>query len=321
MLTGERTRTGLETPLNWIFASEANVKIVRELVLARSPLSKAELARRTGVSLPGVLKAVVRLFDTGLVEAIGTGGRQVLAIREAHPLRGALDLLFATEALHQHQLEADVARVIGEADPPVRSAWLDESGRDRPSAPVGLHVLVSSGDVRAAQDALRPRLAKLSARFGVLLELHVRTAPDVAALRAEERERLKNVVPLHGLNPVLLLRDPQAVPKRTRTVRIHLAREAQSLKRASWIVRLLDRDPALPKRASRWIVHRMHTASEREVADLQEWLDLLQSAPIATLQYVLLRVDERSDRLRQTNPFIMVLSHEERIRMVEETAE
>jgi len=321
MLKGDRVRSGLETPLNWIFSSEANVKIVRELVLAKGPLAKSELARRTGISLPGVLKAVARLFDTGLIEAVGTGGRQVIAIREEHPLCGALDLLFATEMLQRQTLMADVARVVAKADPPVRSAWLDESGRDRPSAPAGLHVLVGSGDVRAVQDALRPRLAKLSARFGVTLELHAWTAPDIAALSAEMREWLMDAVPLHGPNPVLAVPDPKAAPKRGRVTRTHVDREMKSLKRASWIVRLLDRDPALPKRARRWIVHRMHTASEREAADLQEWLDLLESAPIATLQYVLLRVDERSDRLRQSNPFIMVLSHEERVLMVKETAE
>jgi hypothetical protein len=67
------------------------------------------------------------------------------------------------------------------------------------------------------------------------------------------------------------------------------------------------------------VVHRLHTAPARESADLRDWLHLLDSASIPSIQYVLLRVDERSDRLRQTNPFIKALSSEERRRMVEET--
>jgi hypothetical protein len=182
-----------------------------------------------------------------------------------------------------------------------------------------VHVLANSADVRGVQDALRPELAELSVQFGVSLELYVRTVPDILALSPDELERLKAVAPLYGPNPVALAADARTAAKPRRGARTHVDREAESLKRALWIVRRLDYDPALPQRARRWIVQRIHSASERETADLQEWLYLLESAPIPTLQYVLLRVDERSDRLRQTNPFIMVLSNEERTRMVEET--
>ncbi|HEU4558464.1 MAG TPA: hypothetical protein VFS20_11465, partial [Longimicrobium sp.] len=202
----------------------------------------------------------------------------------------------------------------------VRSAWIDERGRLRPEVPLTVGVLAASAEVSAVQDELRGRLAELSARFGVTLELSVMTVADISALSAKERARLENTVPLYGPGPVQLAASAARDTSPTRRSRTHADREGQSLRRAMWIVRLLDRDPALPEKASSWIVHRLHTASPREEADLREWLNLLTSAPISTLQYVLLRTDERSARLRQTNPFIMALSAQERTRMVRETA-
>lgn len=319
MQIGERSRTALETPLNWVFSSEANVRILRELSLAGSPLSKSEIARRSGISLGGVVKALPRLFDTSVVVPVGTGRRQIVAIRDEHPLSGTLRLLFRTEALQKQHLVAELTNMLAKSEVPIRSAWLDESRRTSPRAPLAVGVLAGSADVSAIQDALRPKLAELSMQLGVSLELSVHTLPDLATLSPGDRERLKNVAPLYGPNPVLFSPDAEA-PRPRRLSTTHADREAESLRRAMWVVDMLDRDPALPDRAQSWIVHRLRTASQREAADLQEWLHLLEGAPIPTLQYVLLRVDERSNRLRQTNPFIMALSSEERARMVKETA-
>jgi hypothetical protein len=283
------------------------------------PLTKVEIARRSGVSLAGVVKALPRLLDTALVSPIGTGRRQVIAMRDAHPLAGMLHLLFRTEALQKQQLSAELTRMVAESRLAIRSAWIDEASRSTPRAPLTVGVLAGSGDVTAIQDELRPRLAEVSARFGVTLELAVRTVPDIAALTATERERLERVVPLYGPHPVPLAEAPHRAqqPKAART---HAERESQSLRRAMWIARLLDRDPSLPQRARTSVVHRLREAAAREAADLKEWLHLLDTAPISTLQYVLLRIDERSDRLRQTNPFIMALTPDERRRMNNEEA-
>jgi hypothetical protein len=319
MQIGESRRSVLETPLNWIFSSEANVRILRELCLSGSPLSKTEIARRSGISTAGVVKALPRLFDTGTIAAVGTGSRQVIAIREAHPLTSTLQLLFRIEALEKKQLTDELAQMVSRSSYSIKSAWLDEGTQPSPNAPLSFGVIGSSEHVSAIQDELRDGLAELSGRFGVTLELTVRTVPDIAAVPAAERERLENVTMVYGPNPLLLAGSSTSEPRPPRKARLHVQREDQSLRRAMWIVRMLDRDPTLPQRARTWVVHRLQTTSPREVADLREWLLLLESAPISTIQYVLLRVDERSARLRQTNPFIMSLTPDERRRMVEET--
>lgn len=320
MQIGRQSRTALETPLNSIFSSEANVRILRELLLAGAPLSKSAIASRAGVSLGGVVKALPRLFQTGLVHSLGTGGRQQVAIRSEHPLSGTLGMLFRTEALQKQQLVSDLTHLLANVAPPVTSAWLDEESWTGPRVPLGLNVVTGSADVSTLQDELRPALAEISGRFGVSLELYVRTAPDLALLSSDERERLKAVTTLYGPNPVLFSPGAERSPVGRSGARTHADREAESLRRAMWIVDLLDRDPALPQRGRRWIVHRLQTASEREAADLREWLSILETAPIPTLQYLLLRVDERSDRLRQTNPLIMALTPDEKARMEKETA-
>ena len=320
MQIGKKSRTALEAPLNSIFSSEANVRILRELLLAEAPLSKSAIASRSGVSLGGVVKALPRLFATGLVQPVGTGGRQQVAIRSEHPLSGTVGMLFRTEALQKQQLISELTHLLTTVGPPVRSAWLDEEGWTGPLVPLRLEVLAGSSDVSSLQDELRPRLAELSARFAVLLELSVRTAADLALLSSDQQERLKTITPVYGANPLLLSPDAGGSPSRRSAARTHADREAESLRRAMWIADLLDRDPTLPQRARRWVVHRLYTASERESADLGEWLAMLETAPIPTLQYVLLRVDERSDRLRQTNPFVMALTPDEKARMAKETA-
>jgi hypothetical protein len=87
---------------------------------------------------------------------------------------------------------------------------------------------------------------------------------------------------------------------------------------AAWIAQRLDRDPSLPKRARSWLVHRLHDASEREAEELNEWLRLLDTASITRLQYVLRDAGERSTRMRQSNPFVPVLTEAERREMREE---
>jgi hypothetical protein len=316
---GSSSRSSLETPLNWILSNESSVRILRELFLSSSPLSKSEIAHRAGISLAGVVKALPRLFDTGIVMPVSTGARQAVALRDAHPLKGTLQILYTTEALQRQQLTTELTQLISRSPLEISSAWLDESTRTGPSAPVTIGVLTSSAEVRSVQDSLRPEIAKLAGTFGVTLELTVRTVPDILALSPDERERLGDVTPLYGPDPLLLSAGSGSEPPPPRRGTTHSDRETQSLHRAMWVVRLLDRDPGLPGRARSWVVHRLHTAPARESADLRDWLHLLDSASIPSIQYVLLRVDERSDRLRQTNPFIKALSSEERRRMVEET--
>lgn len=319
MQIGVASRGSLETPLNWILSSESSVRILRELFLSSSPRSKSEIAHRAGISLAGVVKALPRLYDTGIVMPVGTGTRQAVAIRDAHPLKGTLEILFKTEALQKQQLSTALTQLINRSGLDIRSAWLDETTRTGPSAPVTIGVLTSSAEVTSVQDSLRPEIARLAERFGVTLELSVRTMPDILALSPVERERLGDVTALYGPDPLRLLSGAASEPAPQRRGATHADRETQSLHRAMWIVRLLDRDPGLPGRARSWVVHRLHTAPARESSDLRDWLYLLDSASIPGIQYVLLRVDEKSDRLRQTNPFLMALSSEERKRMVAET--
>jgi hypothetical protein len=87
---------------------------------------------------------------------------------------------------------------------------------------------------------------------------------------------------------------------------------------AAWIAQRLDRDPSLPRRARSWLVHRLHDASDREVEELNEWVRLLDTASIPRLQYVLRDAGERSTRLRQSNPFVPILTEAERTAMREE---
>ena len=55
----------------------SHVRILRVLSESEHPLPPGELARATRLNLSGVLRAIDRLAQLGIVRALGAGGRRV----------------------------------------------------------------------------------------------------------------------------------------------------------------------------------------------------------------------------------------------------
>lgn len=317
------TQSALRAPLNWILAAEGNVRILRALLHTQEPLSRVELADRAGLSLPGVSSALGKLQKTGIVESVGTGARQSVRVRTEHPLSATLRVLFASEALRYEALVDEIREMLTTLHVQVRAAWLEEAGKNEPapSAPVWIGLLVDARDVAPASTAVQERVGSIQQRYDVTLLARTVTRADLETMDAEENGALADAVPILGPHPASYLHSsspPQrsaAAPEHTS----HAAVDWRSLRTARWIAERLDRDPALPKRARSWLVHRMHHASSREAHELTQWLHLLETASIPRIQYILLDPGERASRLRQSNPFVPALSEEERKRLEEDT--
>jgi hypothetical protein len=94
---------------------------------------------------------------------------------------------------------------------------------------------------------------------------------------------------------------------------MHARREIQSLEIHCRIARLLTRDPqrvigkALHNLNS-WIQLHRNTALE---AVYQEWLGILETRPPAEIAALLIAGDEGAIRLRQSSPFVGILSPQE----------
>lgn len=302
--------------MNGIVGSEAAVRTLRELVLAGVPLARSEVARRSGLSLPGAVGALEKLRAAGVVESVGTGNRQTVQLRAGHPLSSILQALFHQEASRLPALMDELRALVEGMHPGTRAAWIEgpvAEGGDRPGEPLVLGFLAGSRDVSRLASALRGALPPIERGYDVSVEVRGRTEADLATLSAEGARILRGAQVLLGPHPTSYLDSKEDGPAEVaRVSTAHAGYDYQALLAAAWIAQRLDRDPSLPKRARSWLVHRLHDASEREAAELGEWVSLLDTASIPRLQYVLRDAGERSTRLRQSNPFVPVLTETER---------
>lgn len=158
-------------------------------------------------------------------------------------------------------------------------------------------------------EALRDRLAALEREADVTIEVRARTQADLKALPDAEREALAGAIPLFGV-PVKAFVAPDRL--RRRAARTHGDLDAQGLAYASAIAERLPTEPELIGRALDWVRARLADASPGEVRELREWERILGSTTPARLRRFLLHPGERATRLRQSNPFLAVLTEGER---------
>jgi DNA-binding Lrp family transcriptional regulator len=312
------TQTGDLNPfgtlLDRVFGSEASVRIVRELCAAGVPLGRAEVARRTGLSLPGVGYAVRKLHMAGVVELVGSGARQSVQLRPRHPLAAHLGMLFFVERSYGVAVLDRLREAVAAVSPAPRAAWLEPG--DSPAAAAVLTVVVSAREVAAVREQLRRPLAELQDDLDVAVEARVLTKADVEAADEDTTERWRRATPVFGPAPAGSEADaPSATGRRT-----HGDRDMAALQRAIWVAQRLERDPTLLRRARQWLVTHIPTASPREEHELREWMGVIDGSPVPRIQHVLADPGERGRRLRQSNPFIPVLSERERTQMRKDLA-
>ncbi|HET6228958.1 MAG TPA: hypothetical protein VFE05_02700 [Longimicrobiaceae bacterium] len=310
----ERVGSPFSTVLDTVFGSEASVRIVRELCLADAPLSRAEIARRTGLSLPGVGSATAKLHRASVVEFVGTGARQSVQMRPRHPFTLHLRMLFFVERGYAETVIDTLRSAVAGVSPAPRSAWLEPI--EGPAAPAILTVLVGARDVPVTREQLRQPLRETQDELDVTIELNVVTEADVETAEAELAERWKQATLVYGQSPAGLA----VSPARASGPRTHRNRDMASLHRAVWIAQRLEHDPTLLKRARQWLVTHLPSVSTHEEHELQEWLDILHGASVPRIQHVLSDPGERGQRLRQSNPFVQILSRSERSEMRKEIA-
>src|SRR6478752_7259079 len=85
-------------PLNEIFGTKANVRILRVLALQNTLLTAGELAKRAMLSRSSIYPPLHELERVGVVEFIGAGERKLVQLRGDYPLSRTLKELFRAEA-------------------------------------------------------------------------------------------------------------------------------------------------------------------------------------------------------------------------------
>jgi predicted transcriptional regulator len=77
-------------PLNDIFGTEANERLLRVLALQNTSLTTGELAKPAMLGRTSIYPALRELERAGVVEFIGAGARKLAQLRGAYPLSSIL---------------------------------------------------------------------------------------------------------------------------------------------------------------------------------------------------------------------------------------
>src|SRR4051812_10347231 len=128
MKTPHRPQNALRTPLNTLLGTEANVRLLRVLVLDGGPVGAGELARRAGLGRTTIYPVLEALLKTGIVEFVGVGARRQSRFREGHPLGKALVDLFTAEADRVTDLAAKLGSLLKHHPLRPTDAWLETLG-------------------------------------------------------------------------------------------------------------------------------------------------------------------------------------------------
>ncbi|HEX5726774.1 MAG TPA: winged helix-turn-helix domain-containing protein [Longimicrobiaceae bacterium] len=305
----DQSQSALRAPLNRIFGTEANVRLLRALVHARSPLSRGELARRARLTPQGAAKAVDRLLEMGIVERVGAGPTQQVELREEHPLAPAVRALYAAEEERFGGLLQALREVVENLRVLPGAVWVEgpvADGADDLGEPLLLKVLAGSRDLEAIAEAIRDRLVAVERRFDVTIEVQGFT-------RAEMEIRAPSTL--------LLVWGPSPwVPTKSR-VRDHTDLDRRSREHGRRIADLLLAEPSLVPRAREHVEDRLSRTTGGERKELLEWRRILQSMSPVRLRNFLAADGERATRLRQSSPFWAVLTDAERETVLSEERE
>jgi DNA-binding transcriptional ArsR family regulator len=306
-------QSGIRMPLNGILGTEANVRILRALAESTAPISAAELARRAQLQRSSVHRALRTLAGLGIVSFVGTAPHLQVSLADRSPLTEPIRALFGAEHSRYEELLAGLKRAATRIDPPPTAVWVEGGvarGVDQPGDAVIVCVLGSPRDVDDGAEALREAIQSLERKLDVTIEVRSRTLADLEARSNDLDDEFQHAIPVFGIPPMGLLKRYRGDWEK-RNIHMHGDHDARSLALGKRIADRLARDPSLVARARTHIQDRWSKASGRERKELDEWRRILDTATPARLRKILSDPGERGTRLRQTLPFLGVVSDDD----------
>lgn len=174
----------LRYPLNLIFDSPANVRVLRALAQHGGMLSASTLVSISGMTKPSVLSAARQLIEAGTVEALGSGRQRLYRFDDASPLGVALGSLFAAE----NQAYRDIIEAVRTSaeHAGAEAAWVYGSvarGEDRPGSDIDVAIACPSERNFEITTAMRDRLSDAWRHLGL--------NASVIGIDAERIERME----------------------------------------------------------------------------------------------------------------------------------
>lgn len=303
----------LDAPLDELLGQVSHVRILRVLSESEHPLPPGELARATRLNLSGVLRAIDRLAQLGIVRALGAGGRRVIELSPTHAFAPVLRALFDAEGQRRRMLVASLQELMKSITPAPRAAWIEgphANGKDSAHDTLRVGVLTTVRERHVLAEQLTGRLRDFERRFDLTIDLLVRTRADLETMAADLQDAVRDATLLYGVLPlpagVLSPRDDEPSAAKT-----HADLDERSRAQAERVAKAIARDPRLIDGAQRWVQQRLQQASAAEAHELREWEHILTLPPHRIAAF-LRDPGERATRLRQSTPFVGVGSDGER---------
>ena len=120
-------------PLDEVLGTQANVRLLRVLVLRRTSLTAGELARSAALGRTWIYPALRQLERAGIVEFVGAGAQRLVQLRDRHPLSRILKELFRSESRRFETLTVALRDLLADLHR-LMSAWIDEPTDDAQSS-------------------------------------------------------------------------------------------------------------------------------------------------------------------------------------------
>lgn len=282
-------------PLNDLFGAAANVRLLRVLAEeTMGPIGTSLAADKAGLSLVGARRALNRLAKTGFVQLIGSGHSQAYVLRESDPVVKNIMDLFRNESSRYQALLTQIRKIL---DPlsEIQTAWIDSPPTEIGN-PLQIGILSDSKSLAYIGKEVQQRLTKVEQDFDIIIEIRAFSRADAPEL---------------FLDSTVLLAGYLDTGKFTKG-RTHADRDERAAQFGIAIVKILDSNPSLIKRASKYLEFLLEEDQGAASHDLREWRDIINHYSQQRIKDFLVSETQRAKRLRQSSPFFAVLSPEER---------
>jgi sugar-specific transcriptional regulator TrmB len=281
-------------PLDDVFGAPANVRLLRVLAdTIGGPVSASDAAKVAGVTLAGARRALDRLVKTGFVRRVG-GRRSLYELSHTDPIMKSIQNLFRCESDRYHAYLSRLREVLTEL-PEVRVAWI-ESPPIEPGKPFHIGILSDVRSLAYLREQIRKRVAEIEKEYDVVLEVHMFSEADVPELDWDKTKLLAGHTKL----------------RKGTSGRTHADRDARAARFSTVIVKMLDEDPGLMRRATKHVELLLQQDQGHAAHDLREWHDILTNYSGQRVRDFIVSDTPRAQRLRQSSPFFAVLSADER---------
>jgi predicted transcriptional regulator len=302
----------LRYPLNEIFGTQGHVRVLRVMAVeVDGPLTASDIAKRTGLTVPGAQKSLGKLLRTGFISRVGGGRKHQYEIRRSDRLMQSAIELFQVEKNRFERLLSAIKNEIRNLTPPPQAAWIQAIPLEI-DEPLILGVLHETLYLTKCVNYLRTGLDGVEKDFDLTIELEGYTKADIPDLE------LKGITILYGVVPNIPTGSTRQRAIKTMT---HRQKDSQLKLMSRKLADIIQQDVSIVRRAKDHIDSLLIGDQGTAAGDLMEWRNILDTYSIQRLVRFVTSSSERAKRLRQSNPFFAILNTDERSKLAAELGE